>query len=138
MRFDEMRVGLTAERSRTVSVDDVLRYAELTGDRNPVHVDAAAAAKTRFGGQIAHGMLSAGYISAVLGMDLPGPGSIYVAQTIRFARPVRPGDTVTARVEVTDVIDAKRRVKLATTCRNQQGEIVLEGEATILMPEESE
>ncbi|MDQ8154024.1 MAG: MaoC family dehydratase [Gemmatimonadota bacterium] len=137
MRFEEMRVGLSAERSRTVSEDDVRRYAELTGDFNPVHVDAAVAAKSRFGGLIAHGMLSAGYISAVLGMDLPGPGAIYLGQTMRFTRPVRPGDTVTARVEVTEVIEAKRRLKAATTCRNQHGETVLEGEATILMPEES-
>lgn len=137
MNFEEMRVGQTAERARTVSVADVLRYAELTGDFNPVHVDADAAAKSRFGGQIAHGMLTAGYVSAVLAMDMPGPGSIYLTQSIRFTRPVRPGDTVTARVEVLEVIAPKRRVRLATVCRNQHDETVLDGEATILMPEEN-
>lgn len=137
MRFEELRTGLSAERSRTVTADDVQRYAEITGDFNPVHVDAAAAARSRFGGQIAHGMLSAGFISAILGMDLPGPGSIYVGQTLRFTRPVRLGDTVTARVEVVEVIEAKRRLRLATICRNQHGETVLEGEATVLVPEES-
>jgi 3-hydroxybutyryl-CoA dehydratase len=137
MRFEELRLGLAAERARTVSLADVLQYAELTGDFNPVHVDAEAAVKSRFGGQIAHGMLTAGYVSAVLAMDLPGPGSIYLTQTIRFTRPVRPGDTVTARVEVVEVFEAKRRARLATVCRNQHGETVLEGEATILMPEES-
>jgi acyl dehydratase len=137
MRFDEVSVGMSAERARTVTADDVCRYAEVTGDFNPVHVDAEAAAKSRFGGLIAHGMLSAGYVSAVLGMDLPGPGAIYVAQTLKFTRPVRPGDTITARVEVLEVIAARRRVRLATTCRNQHDEPVLEGEATILVPEDS-
>ena len=137
MRFEELSVGMSAERARTVTADDVRRYAEVTGDFNPVHVDAEAAARSRFGGLIAHGMLSAGYVSAVLGLDLPGPGAIYVAQTLKFTRPVKPGDTITARVEVLEVIAARRRVRLATTCRNQHGEAVLEGEATILMPEES-
>lgn len=137
MRFEELAVGLTAERTRTVTTDDVRRYAEITGDFNPVHVDAAAAAKSRFGGLVAHGMLSAGYVSAVLGTDLPGPGSIYAAQTLKFTRPVRPGDTITARVEVVEVLASRRRVRLATTCRNQHGEPVLEGEATILVPEDS-
>lgn len=137
MRFEELSVGMSAERARTVTAEDVRRYAEVTGDFNPVHVDAEAAARSRFGGLIAHGMLSAGYVSAVLGMELPGPGSIYIAQTLKFTRPVKPGDTVTARVEVIEVIAARRRVRLATTCRNQHGEPVLEGEATILVPEDS-
>lgn len=137
MRFEELSVGMWAERARTVSGEDVLRYAEITGDFNPVHVDETAAARSRFGGRIAHGMLTAGYVSAVFAMDLPGPGAIYVAQTLKFTRPVRLGDTVIARVEVLELTEAKRRVRLATTCRNQHGEPVLEGEATILMPEES-
>ena len=137
MRFDEISVGMSAERAHTVTVDDVRRYAEVTGDFNPLHVDAEAAAKSRFGGLIAHGMLSAGYVSAVLGMELPGAGGIYVAQTLKFTRPVKPGDTITARVEVAEVIAARRRVRLSTTCRNQHGEAVLEGEATILVPEDS-
>lgn len=137
MRFDALKVGMSAERARTVSQDDINAYAALTGDNNPVHLDAEAAAKSRFGGIIAHGMLSAGFISAVLGMELPGPGTIYIGQTIRFTKPVRPGDTVTVRVEITEIVEGKRRVKLATTCRNQHGETVLDGEATTLMPEES-
>ncbi len=137
MRFEELAIGMSAERARPVTAEDVLRYAEITGDFNPVHVDAEAAARSRFGGLIAHGMLSAGYVSAVLGKDLPGPGAIYVAQTLKFTRPVKPGDTITARVEVLEVITARRRVRLATTCRNQHGEPVLEGEATVLVPEDS-
>jgi 3-hydroxybutyryl-CoA dehydratase len=137
MRFEELSVGMSAERARTVTADDVLRYAEVTGDFNPVHVDAEAAARSRFGALIAHGMLSAGYVSAVLGMDLPGPGAIYLAQSLKFTRPVKPGDTITARVEVLEVIAARRRVRLATTCRNQHDEPVLEGEATVLVPEDS-
>ena len=86
-----------------------------------------------FGGRIAHGMLSAGFISAVLGMRLPGPGSVYLSQTLRFTKPVRIGDTVTARVEVLEVIAAKRRVRLATTCRNQRGETVVDGEAVVMI-----
>lgn len=137
MRFEELAVGMSAERARTVTADDVRRYAEVTGDFNPVHVDAEVAARSRFGGLIAHGMLSAGYVSAVLGMELPGPGAIYLAQSLKFTRPVKPGDTITARVEVLEVIAARRRVRLATTCRNQHDEPVLEGEATVLVPEDS-
>ncbi len=137
MRFEELAVGMSAERSRTVTAEDVLRYAQITGDFNPVHVDAVAAAQSRFGERIAHGMLTAGYVSAVLGMDLPGPGAIYLGQSMKFTRPVKLGDTVTARAEVIEIVEAKRRVRFATTCRNQRGETVLEGEATILMPEES-
>ena len=137
MRFEELAVGMSAERTRTVTADDVRRYAEITGDFNPVHVDADAAAKSRFGGLIAHGMLSAGYVSAVLGMDLPGPGAIYLAQSLKFTQPVKPGDAITARVEVIELTAARRRVRLATSCRNQHGEPVLEGEATILAPEDS-
>lgn len=137
MHFEELSVGMSAERARTVTADDVRRFAEVTGDFNPVHVDAEAAAKSRFGGLIAHGMLSAGYVSAVLGMELPGPGAIYLAQSLKFTRPVKPGDTITARVEVIELIAARRRVRLATSCRNQLGEPVLEGEATVLVPEDS-
>ena len=137
MRFEELSIGRAAERARTVTEQDVLRYAELTGDFNPVHVDAEAAARSRFGERIAHGMLTAGYVSAGLGMDLPGPGAIYLGQTIRFTRPVKLGDTITARAEVTALVPEKRRATLATTCRNQHGEVVLEGEATILLPNDT-
>jgi 3-hydroxybutyryl-CoA dehydratase len=137
MRFEALRVGMSAERSRLVTDELVRRYAEITGDLNPLHLDEGVASRTQFGTRIAHGMLSAGFISAVIAMDLPGPGSIWLSQTIRFTRPVKLGDTVTSRVEVTELIPAKRRMKLATTCRNQSGETVLEGEALIQMMQES-
>lgn len=134
MRYDELSVGQTAEYSKTVTDADVMSFATVTGDFNPVHVDDEAGAKSRFGGRIAHGMLSAGLISAALASKLPGPGSIYLGQTLRFTAPVRIGDTVTVAVTVTELL-TKKRLKLSTICRNQAGETVCEGEATILMDE---
>ena len=131
--IDEMNVGDSAEMAKTVSEADVVAFAGITGDFNPVHIDDAAAKASMFGERIAHGILSAGFISAVIGMRLPGPGCIYLSQTLRFTKPVRIGDTVTARVEVVEVIAAKRRVRLATTCRNQNDEVVVEGEAVVMM-----
>lgn len=136
--FEELRPGRSAEATRTVTESDVTLFAGITGDFNPVHVDAVAARASTFGGRIAHGMLTAGLVSAVLGTRLPGPGCIYVGQTLRFTRPVRIGDTVTARVEVSEVIEERRRVLLDTTCHNQDGETVLEGEAEVLIPEEDD
>ena len=133
MRIDEMHVGDVAEMAKTVTESDIVLFAGITGDFNAVHIDAEAAKKSVFGERIAHGMLSAGFISAVLGMRLPGPGSIYLSQTLRFTKPVRIGDTVTARVEVLEVLTAKRRVRLATSCRNQNGEIVVDGEAVVMV-----
>ena len=135
MGIDDLTVGASAEYAKTVTDADVMAFAEVTGDFNPVHVDEEAAARSSFGGRIAHGMLAAGLISAVLAMKLPGPGTIYLGQTLRFTRPVRIGDTVTARVEVLEVNAPKRRVRLATTCRNQHGEKVLDGEATVMVPD---
>jgi len=132
-RIDEIQVGQVAEMAKTVTEADVTLFAEVTGDFNPVHVDAEAAAQSRFGERIAHGMLSAGFISAVLGMRLPGTGSIYLSQSLRFTKPVRIGDTVTTRVEVVEVLATKRRVRLATVCRNQQGETVVDGEAVVMV-----
>ena len=132
-RFDELAVGQSAEIAKTVTESDIALFAGVTGDFNPVHVDAVAAEKTRFGGRIAHGILSAGFISAVIAMRLPGAGSIYLSQSLRFTKPVRIGDTVTARVEVLEVVATKRRVRLATTCRNQNGETVVEGEAVVMV-----
>jgi 3-hydroxybutyryl-CoA dehydratase len=137
MEFSEITPGMTAEISRTVTDADVVLFAGVTGDMNPAHMDAVAAVDTRFGQRIAHGMLSAGYISAVLGMKLPGPGVIYLNQSLRFMRPVFIGDTVTARVEVLSVMTEKRRVQLATRCFNQKGEQVLDGEALVWVPEEA-
>lgn len=134
MTYEELRVGASAELSRTVTEEDVLLFARVTGDDNPVHVDPAAGAASPFGERIAHGMLAGGLISAVLGTRLPGPGCIYVEQSLRFVRPVRFGDTVTARVEVRELIAEKRRVRLATVCRNQMGEVIVKGEAVVAVP----
>jgi 3-hydroxybutyryl-CoA dehydratase len=135
MAFDELAVGQAAEFTKTVTEADVVLFAGVTGDFNPAHVDAVSAERGRFGGRIAHGMLSAGLISATLAMKLPGPGTIYLAQTLRFTRPVHIGDTVTARVEILELVPGKRRVRLATTCRNQRDETVLDGEATVMVPD---
>ncbi|NNC32862.1 MaoC family dehydratase [Longimicrobium terrae] len=120
--------------SRTVTETDVVLFAGVTGDMNPAHMDAVAAAAGPFGGRVAHGMLTAGLVSAVLAMRLPGPGTIYLTQSLRFVRPVRIGDTVTARVEVVEVMERRRRVRLATTATNQDGETVLDGEAVVMVP----
>ena len=135
MRFEELSAGVTAEISKTITETDVVLFAGITGDFNPAHVDEVAAAQSRFGGRIAHGMLSAGLISAVIGMRLPGPGSIYMSQSLRFTKPVRIADTITARVTVTAVNAEKRRVTLETICRDQHGDTVLEGEALVLVPQ---
>jgi len=132
-RIDELQVGQAAEMAKTVTEADIALFAGVPGDFNPVHVDAVAAAQSRFGERIAHGMLSAGFISAVIAMRLPGPGSIYLSQSLRFTKPVRIGDTVTTRVEVVEVMAPKRRLRLATVCRNQNGETVVEGEAVVMI-----
>jgi 3-hydroxybutyryl-CoA dehydratase len=134
MRYQELTVGSSAEYSRVVSDREVMSFADITGDFNPVHVDDEAAAKSRFGGRIAHGMLSAGLISSAIANVLPGPGSIYLAQTLKFTAPVRLDDTVTVTLTVIELL-SKNRVKLSTVCRNQKGEMVLDGEATILLDE---
>jgi 3-hydroxybutyryl-CoA dehydratase len=135
MRFADLEVGQAAERTREMTESLVNAYAELTGDFSPVHIDEAAARNTRFGTRIAHGMLSAGILSATFGMDLPGPGSIWIAQALRFKQPVKLGDTITWRVEVKELVPEKKRVILSTVCRNQRGEVVIEGEGTILLLE---
>jgi 3-hydroxybutyryl-CoA dehydratase len=133
----EMSVGESARFSKTISESDVYAFAGITGDFNPVHIDEVAAAASPFGGRIAHGMLTASLISTVLGLQLPGPGAIYVSQSTRFKRPVRIGDTVTAEVEVAEVIVEKNRARFATRCTNQRGEVVAEGES-VLIPRPSE
>ena len=120
--------------TRQISDADIHAFAGLTGDINPVHVDDEYASSSRFGRRIAHGMLAAGHISAVLGVLLPGPGAIYLGQTLTFKSPVFPGDTITTRVVVTRVRTDKPIVTLKTTCVNQNGQVVLEGEATLLCP----
>ena len=129
-----LSVGDAAEISRTVTDEDVRAFAELTGDCNPVHLDEEYAAGTRFGRRIAHGMLGASLVSAVLANELPGRGTVYLSQTLRFTAPVFLGDTVTARVVVTQVREDKPIVTLETVCTNQHGERVVEGEAVVLAP----
>lgn len=136
-RFSELEVDMSARLSRTVTETDVVLFAGITGDFNPVHIDEEAAKASRFGGRIAHGMLTAGHVSAVLATRLPGPGSIYLEQSLRFTRPVRIGDTVTSTVTITEIDEARRRVRLRTTCTLQDGTVVLEGEARLLVPEDT-
>ena len=135
MRFAELKVGQSAERTKLMTESLVNAYAELTGDFSPVHIDEAAAAKTRFGTRIAHGMLSVSFLSAVIGMDLPGPGTIWVAQALKFKQAVKLGDTITWRVEVKELFPEKKRATVSTVCKNQRGEIVIDGEGTILLLE---
>lgn len=134
--FDALHVGQQATVARAVTDTDVVLFAMCTGDMNPVHLDSAHAARTQFGERIAHGMLTAGFVSAAMASRLPGPGAVYLTQSLRFVRPVRIGDTITTHLEVREVDAAKRHVRLATTCRNQNGKVVLDGEATVLVPKE--
>ncbi len=129
----KFKPGDTASLSTTISEDDIRAFANATGDHNPLHLDEEFAKQTRFGKRIAHGMLSASLISAVIANDLPGPGSIYLGQTLQFVAPVFPGDTVTARVTVTSIRADKAIIKLETVCSNQRDEVVIKGEATVLV-----
>jgi len=131
--FEDIKPGMSAEFSKAVGDADIMAFAELSGDFNPVHVDEAFAKTTMFKGRIAHGMLSAAYISTALGTRLPGPGCVYVAQSLTFKAPVRIGDTVVARVEVTGTLPEKRFVTLKTSC-SVEGKVVLDGEATLMVP----
>lgn len=129
-----IRVGDAAEFTTVIDDEAVRWFARVTGDANPVHLDEAYAATTPFGRRIAHGMLVAGTISAVLGTRLPGPGAVYLGQTLQFRAPVFLGDAVTARVEVVKVREDKPVVTLRTTCVNGRGELLIEGEAVLLAP----
>lgn len=132
--IDMIKVGDTAEFTKTISEYDVYAYAGISGDFNPAHINAVEAEKSMFKGRIAHGMLSAGLISAVLGTQLPGPGTIYMGQELKFLRPVKFGDTITAKVEVLERIEEKNRLILRTYCYNQNDEIVIDGKATVMPP----
>ena len=127
------KVGDSAEITKTIEQADVDAFAGVTGDHNPVHVDEEFAKTTRFGKRIAHGMLTASLISAVLANKLPGEGSVYLGQTLQFVAPVFPGDEITARVIVKEIREDKPVMKLETVCLNQRGEIVIRGEATVLV-----
>jgi acyl dehydratase len=128
-----LQVGDTASLTKTITDDDIRTFADLTTDHNPVHLDDDFAKTTRFGRRIAHGMLSAGLISAVLANKLPGTGTVYLSQSLSFVAPVYPGDTITARVTVTKVREDKPIVALETVCTNQRDEPVIRGEAVVLV-----
>jgi 3-hydroxybutyryl-CoA dehydratase len=131
--FEDLRLGMRETYSKLVRASDVVGFAEITGDRNPIHLSEHFAAKTPFGGRIAHGLYTGGLISAVIGTRMPGPGAIYISQTLRFLAPVRIGDTVEASVELVELSEKGNRAKL--DCRCMVGEtIVLEGEALVKIP----
>lgn len=133
-KITEINIGDKASFEKTITETDVYLYAGITGDLNPAHINQISAEKSMFKGRIAHGMLTAGLISAVLGMYLPGPGTIYLGQELKFLAPVRFGDTIKAEVEVIEKNEERNRVKLKTTCTNQDGVIVLDGIATVMPP----
>lgn len=131
--FDELSVGQTAEMSRVVGAADIEAFAEVSGDNNPLHLDEAYAKTTTFGARIAHGMLSAAYISAIIATRLPGSGAIYLSQSLRFRRPVKIGDLVVARATVKKLDEARAHVTLDTTCE-VNGKTVIDGEALVIAP----
>jgi acyl dehydratase len=132
MNIPTLEIGAKASRTQTISDEIIRAFANLTGDQNPIHLDDDYATGTRFGRRIAHGMIAASLISATLANDLPGPGTVYLSQSLQFKAPVYPGDTVTATVEVKSLRPDKPLVTLATSCANQHGTVVLEGEAVVL------
>lgn len=130
--IDGMRVGDTAEITRVAAGDDIASFVEAVGDHNPIHSDRAYAASTAFGARIAPGIWTAGLISAVIGTRLPGPGTVYLSQDLKFLKPVLFGDAIAARVEVIDVNRERNRVRMRTVCTNQRAEVVLTGEALVM------
>ena len=132
-KYSDLSLGQSAEVTHTVTEEDIKTFGDLSGDYNPLHFDEEWAKTTMFKGRIAHGLLSASFISTAIGMKLPGPGTIYLGQSMKFMGPVRIGDTVTARVEVVALNDEKQRVTLKTTCTNQNQEVVIDGEALIML-----
>ncbi len=134
LTIDQLELGQSASFTKTVTEADCYNYAGVSGDFNPAHINEAYAEKTFFKSRIAHGMISAGFISAVLGTKLPGPGTIYLSQDLKFTKPVYFGDTITAYCTVDEIIEDKNRVVLKTVCTNQNGETVIEGKALVLAP----
>jgi 3-hydroxybutyryl-CoA dehydratase len=130
----QMKVGDVAQFAKTISESDIYLYAGITGDFNPAHVNEAYAKTTFFKTRIAHGMLTAGLVSAILANQLPGPGTIYLKQELSFMAPVHIGDTITAQVEVLELIEGKNRARMKTTCTNQDGILILSGEALVSPP----
>jgi len=132
--INEIKIGDKSSYSRTVCEADVILFGGVSGDLNPAHFNEEYSKNTMFKGRIAHGMLSAGYISTVLGMHLPGPGTIYLSQELKFTAPVKFGDTITATVEVIEKLEEKNRLILETICTNQKGDIVVKGKAVVMPP----
>ena len=132
--IETIQIGDSASFTKTVTETDIILYAGISGDMNPAHINAEAAKEGMFGQRIAHGMLSAGFISAVLGMYLPGPGTIYMGQELKFTKPVYIGDTVTATATVVERIEEKNRLVLDTIVTNQNGDVVIKGKATVMPP----
>ena len=132
--IDTIQIGDSASFTKTVTETDIIMYAGISGDMNPAHINAEAAKEGMFGQRIAHGMLSAGFISNVLGMQLPGPGTIYMGQELKFTKPVFIGDTVTATATVVERNEEKNRLKLETIVTNQKGDVVIKGMATVMPP----
>jgi len=132
--FDELETGQTAEYAKTLTEDDLILFAAVSGDVNPVHLDAGFASTTMFRERIAHGMYTGGLISAALAMKLPGPGTIYLGQNLKFERPVKLGDTITVKLRVLEKIAGKNIVTLDTTASNQHGKTVVSGTATVMAP----
>lgn len=135
--FEDLSVGLTETYAKEVHSSDVVGFAEISGDRNPIHLSEHFAARTPFKGRIAHGLYTASLISAVIGTRLPGPGAIYISQTLRFLAPVRIGDTVDAMVEVTELNPERKRAKLHCQCKVGET-VVLEGEAEVKVPRKAD
>ena len=131
--IEDLDVGMSAVFGKTVSEADIVAFAGVSGDTNPIHLHDGFARTTRFGERIAHGMLGGSFISTVIGTKLPGPGSLYVSQTLNFRAPVKIGDTVTARVEIVDIDHTRRRVRLRTECRCGDV-VVIDGEAVVMAP----
>ena len=134
LTIKELSIGQKAQFAKTVTETDVYMFAGITGDMNPVHINKVYAEGTMFKERIAHGMLSAGFISNVIGTQLPGTGSIYLGQNLKFKAPVHIGDTVTTTVEVVAIDEEKNKVTLRTTCENQEGKLLVDGEALIMPP----
>jgi 3-hydroxybutyryl-CoA dehydratase len=131
--LEDLAIGMTARLTKTITMEDIVKFSEVSTDVNPVHLDPDYAATTPFKGIIAHGMLSAGLISAVMANQLPGPGTVYLGQSLKFKVPVRPGEEVTATATIKEIDARRKRVVLETVC-TVQGRTVIEGEATVMFP----
>ncbi|MBT9149534.1 MAG: (R)-specific enoyl-CoA hydratase [Dehalococcoidia bacterium] len=134
--IDQLEIGEKASMRKTFTESDVYRFAQISGDTNPLHIDKEYASESLFKEPVVHGMLTAGLISAVIGTRLPGVGTIYLSQSLRFTAPVKFGDTIEAEVEVVAKLEEKNRARLRTICRNQGGQTVIDGEALVILPQQ--